>query len=162
MPCTLDIDGLAVCFPYESAYPEQQEYMLCAHPTHRRRACAPALSRTRSREPWPLWPSGKRPCCCLTRDPRVLLRSSLSSLRRELKRSLDAKGHCVLEMPTGTGKTVTLLSLILAYQWHVKDVGKLVYCTRTVPEMEKVLEELAVDAAVGEPAILLTLPLHLY
>jgi hypothetical protein len=28
----------------------------------------------------------------------------------ELKRSLDAKGHCMLEMPTGTGKTVALLA----------------------------------------------------
>jgi len=35
----------------------------------------------------------------------------------DLKRSLDAKGHCVLEMPSGTGKTVSLLSLIVAYQY---------------------------------------------
>jgi DNA excision repair protein ERCC-2 len=60
----------------------------------------------------------------------------------ELKLALDAKGHCVLEMPTGTGKTVALLALILAYQWANKDAGKLIYCTRTVPEMEQVLEEL--------------------
>ena len=33
----------------------------------------------------------------------------------ELKRTLDAKGHGVLEMPSGTGKTATLLSLIVAY-----------------------------------------------
>jgi hypothetical protein len=37
----------------------------------------------------------------------------------DLKRSLDAHGHCVLEMPSGTGKTVSLLSLIVAYQ-HVR------------------------------------------
>ena len=61
----------------------------------------------------------------------------------ELKRSLDAKGHSMLEMPTGTGKTITLLSLITSYQRAHKDtVGKLIYCTRTIPEMEKVLEEL--------------------
>eukprot|EP00213_Chloropicon_mariensis_P001992 CAMPEP_0197480652 /NCGR_PEP_ID=MMETSP1309-20131121/42434_1 /TAXON_ID=464262 /ORGANISM="Genus nov. species nov., Strain RCC998" /LENGTH=738 /DNA_ID=CAMNT_0043022669 /DNA_START=139 /DNA_END=2351 /DNA_ORIENTATION=+ len=60
----------------------------------------------------------------------------------ELKHSLDAKGHCLLEMPTGTGKTVTLLSLITSYQLQHPEVGKLVYCTRTVPEMEKVLEEM--------------------
>eukprot|EP00798_Chlamydomonas_sp_ICE-L_P026872 gene26872-4481_t len=60
----------------------------------------------------------------------------------ELKRSLDARGHCLLEMPTGTGKTVTLLSLITSYQLAHPEVGKLVYCTRTVPEMEKVLAEL--------------------
>jgi DNA excision repair protein ERCC-2 len=33
----------------------------------------------------------------------------------ELKRSLDAKGHCLLEMPSGTGKTISLLALIVAY-----------------------------------------------
>jgi len=60
----------------------------------------------------------------------------------ELKRALDAKGHCCIEMPTGTGKTITLLSLITSYQLAHPEVGKLVYCTRTVPEMEKVLAEL--------------------
>ncbi|KAL6056392.1 General transcription and DNA repair factor IIH helicase subunit XPD [Balamuthia mandrillaris] len=59
-----------------------------------------------------------------------------------LKRALDAKGPCVLEMPSGTGKTVSLLSLILSYQLAHPDVGKLVYCSRTVPEIEKVVEEL--------------------
>ncbi|XP_017879364.1 general transcription and DNA repair factor IIH helicase subunit XPD isoform X2 [Ceratina calcarata] len=61
----------------------------------------------------------------------------------ELKRGLDAKGHCLLEMPSGTGKTVTLLSLIVAYMLeHPLDVTKLIYCSRTVPEIEKVTEEL--------------------
>lgn len=55
-----------------------------------------------------------------------------------LKRTLSRGGHCVLEMPTGTGKTVTLLSLILSYQYAHPEVGKLVYCTRTVQEMDKV------------------------
>lgn len=53
--------------------------------------------------------------------------------------ALDAgKGQCLLEMPTGTGKTVTLLSLITSYQLANKSAGKLIYCTRTVPEMSKV------------------------
>ncbi|KAM6389888.1 LOW QUALITY PROTEIN: general transcription and DNA repair factor IIH helicase subunit XPD, partial [Rhynochetos jubatus] len=61
----------------------------------------------------------------------------------ELKRTLDAKGHGVLEMPSGTGKTVSLLSLIVAYQRaRPLDVTKLIYCSRTVPEIEKVVEEL--------------------
>eukprot|EP00405_Crypthecodinium_cohnii_P037987 CAMPEP_0206536930 /NCGR_PEP_ID=MMETSP0325_2-20121206/7038_1 /ASSEMBLY_ACC=CAM_ASM_000347 /TAXON_ID=2866 /ORGANISM="Crypthecodinium cohnii, Strain Seligo" /LENGTH=892 /DNA_ID=CAMNT_0054034227 /DNA_START=156 /DNA_END=2831 /DNA_ORIENTATION=+ len=60
----------------------------------------------------------------------------------ELKRALDAKGQCVLEMPTGTGKTVTLFSLITSYQYARPEVGKLIYCTRTVQEMSKALEEL--------------------
>jgi Rad3-related DNA helicase len=33
----------------------------------------------------------------------------------DLKETLDAGGHCVLEMPSGTGKTVSLLSLIVSY-----------------------------------------------
>ena len=111
------LEGLTVYFPYEYIYPEQYQYML------------------------------------------------------ELKHSLDAKGHCLLEvitsdaylffiliffknrkaltlilralqMPTGTGKTITLLSLITSYQLAHAEVGKLIYCTRTVPEMEKVLAEL--------------------
>ncbi|KMZ63122.1 hypothetical protein ZOSMA_426G00040 [Zostera marina] len=61
----------------------------------------------------------------------------------DVKRALDARGHCVLEMSTGTGKTIALLSLIISYflskpQSHTK----LLYCTRTVHEMEKTPAEL--------------------
>ena len=70
------------------------------------------------------------------------------------------KGHCVLEMPSGTGKTVSLLSLIVSYQQVSKRKfapvshiaystiqfyptrRKLIYCSRTVPEIEKALAEL--------------------
>lgn len=74
-------------------------------------------------------------------------------------------GHSVLEMPSGTGKTVSLLSITISYQlayvpaefassrsrvtwlsWatcrHPTKIGKLIYCSRTVPEIEKVLEEM--------------------
>ena len=61
---------------------------------------------------------------------------------RSIKQTLDAGGHCLLEMPTGTGKTVCLLSLITSYQLAHPNCGKLVYCTRTVPEMNSVMEEL--------------------
>ncbi|TIB12971.1 hypothetical protein E3P77_01533 [Wallemia ichthyophaga] len=64
------------------------------------------------------------------------------SYMRDLKKTLDAGGHCVLEMPSGTGKTVSLLSLIVAYQQHYDADRKLVYCSRTVPEIEKALAEL--------------------
>ncbi|XP_038221320.1 general transcription and DNA repair factor IIH helicase subunit XPD [Zerene cesonia] len=61
----------------------------------------------------------------------------------ELKRALDAKGHGLLEMPSGTGKTISLLSLIVAYMiQNPHHIRKLIYCSRTVPEIEKVLEEL--------------------
>ena len=60
----------------------------------------------------------------------------------ELKRALDAPGHALLEMPTGTGKTVCLMSLITSYQFAKPEMGKFIYCTRTVPEMVKCVEEL--------------------
>lgn len=48
-------------------------------------------------------------------------------------------------MPSGTGKTVTLLSLIVAYMVENEfSVNKLLYCSRTVPEIEKAIEELRV------------------
>lgn len=82
----------------------------------------------------------------------------------ELKRTLDAKGHCLLEMPTGTGKTITLLSLITSYQLANRGIGKLVYCTRTVHEMEKVLTELRLlqeyrEKVVGKSTQILALGL---
>lgn len=42
----------------------------------------------------------------------------------------------------GTGKTVCLVSLITSYQFANPEVGKLIYCTRTVPEMMKCIEEI--------------------
>lgn len=43
--------------------------------------------------------------------------------------------HCIY---IGTGKTVCLIALITSYQHAHPETGKLVYCTRTVPEMVKV------------------------
>ena len=60
----------------------------------------------------------------------------------EFKRTLDAQGHCVLEMPSGTGKTITILSLVIAYQKANPNLGKLIFCTRTVDEIEKALKEM--------------------
>ncbi|KAH3920147.1 general transcription and DNA repair factor IIH helicase subunit XPD [Parastagonospora nodorum] len=60
----------------------------------------------------------------------------------DLKKTLDQGGHCVLEMPSGTGKTISLLSLIVAYQQHYPEKRKLIYCSRTMSEIEKALAEL--------------------
>lgn len=61
----------------------------------------------------------------------------------DLKRALDAKGHCLLEMPSGTGKTISLLSLTVSYLLAFpQTLNKLIYCSRTIPEIEKVIEEL--------------------
>ncbi|XP_058745503.1 general transcription and DNA repair factor IIH helicase subunit XPD-like [Vicia villosa] len=61
----------------------------------------------------------------------------------ELKRTLDAKGHCLLEMSTVSGKIIALLSLIISYI-HSKPQSplKLIYCTQTVHDMEEILDEL--------------------
>ncbi|PVU88778.1 hypothetical protein BB561_005702 [Smittium simulii] len=45
-------------------------------------------------------------------------------------------------MPSGTGKTISLLSLTVAYQNFYADKRKIVYCSRTVPEIDKALAEL--------------------
>ncbi|KAK9466326.1 hypothetical protein V1512DRAFT_209188 [Lipomyces arxii] len=60
----------------------------------------------------------------------------------DLKRALDAGGNCILEMPSGTGKTVSLLSLTIAYQMFYPEHRKIVYCSRTMSEIEKALTEL--------------------
>ena len=75
-------------------------------------------------------------------------RVDMCALRQSLRR-----GHCLLEMPTGTGKTVSLLSLLLAYQYAVPECGKIVYCTRTVQEMDKVVEEIKRISAYREKVI---------
>jgi DNA excision repair protein ERCC-2 len=46
-------------------------------------------------------------------------------------------------MPSGTGKTISLLSLIIAYiLQYPEKLLKLVYCSRTVPEIEKTVGEM--------------------
>jgi len=60
----------------------------------------------------------------------------------DLKKTLDAGGNAVLECPSGSGKTVSLLSLIVAYQLHHPEHRKLIYCSRTMSEIEKALAEL--------------------
>lgn len=68
-----------------------------------------------------------------------------------LKRGLDTQSTknntCMLEMPSGTGKTVTLLSFISGYQKAARERSlgaefrQLFYCSRTIPEIEQVADE---------------------
>ena len=55
---------------------------------------------------------------------------------RSLKHALDNSGHALLEMPTGTGKTICLLALLTAYLSHrdkykkvnqINNIGHLLY-----------------------------------
>ncbi|KAI5171010.1 DNA excision repair protein ERCC-2 [Nematocida sp. LUAm3] len=78
---------------------------------------------------------------------------------KELMEVVQGKGHCLIEMPTGTGKTICILSFLMSYQIHLMSHGqghlkiknniirnegifKIVYCTRTTAELEKALIEL--------------------
>jgi DNA excision repair protein ERCC-2 len=75
--------------------------------------------------------------------PYTTLYPEQRAYMHKLKQALDCRGKAVLEMPSGTGKTITLLALITAHiasrpEWHSR---KLVYCTRTVEEMRKVMSE---------------------
>lgn len=89
------------------------------------------------------------------------------SYMKELKRALESGGHALLEMPSGTGKTITLLSLITAFlinRGNDKSIRKFVYCTRTVEEMQKVLSEMKIlvesrEKELGVPNDLLTVGL---
>ncbi|CAL9732848.1 general transcription and DNA repair factor IIH helicase subunit XPD [Monosporozyma unispora] len=60
----------------------------------------------------------------------------------DIKKTLDAGGNSILEMPSGTGKTVSLLSLTVSYQMHYPEHRKIIYCSRTMSEIEKALVEL--------------------
>ncbi|AMD22200.1 HGL140Cp [Eremothecium sinecaudum] len=60
----------------------------------------------------------------------------------DIKKTLDIGGNSILEMPSGTGKTVSLLSLTIAYQMHYPEHRKIIYCSRTMSEIEKALVEL--------------------
>lgn len=73
--------------------------------------------------------------------PFDMVYSEQYDLMCEVKRALG-KGHALVECPTGTGKTVALLSVIIAWQQAHPSAGKLIYATRTVPEMTKCMEEL--------------------
>ena len=52
--------------------------------------------------------------------PYKLIFNEQEVYMRYLKTTLDAPGHAILEMPTGTGKTVCLLSLLTAYLLNSK------------------------------------------
>ncbi|CBK20345.2 uncharacterized protein [Blastocystis hominis] len=65
----------------------------------------------------------------------------MQQLKQVLETS-EQKGHALLEMPTGTGKTVCIFALYLAMKHSYPDLGKLIYCTRTIAELKQCMEEL--------------------
>jgi hypothetical protein len=67
---------------------------------------------------------------CAISSVRLVVSVPLPATLTHIIGTLDAGGHCVLEMPSGTGKTVSLLSLIVAYQQYYPEHRKLIYCSR--------------------------------
>ncbi|KAK1351182.1 DNA repair helicase Rad3 [Hamiltosporidium tvaerminnensis] len=65
---------------------------------------------------------------------------------KELINLLKTTGHSLIEMPSGTGKTIALLSASVSFQMYLKKNNKpsfkIAYCSRTVPEIDKALKEL--------------------
>lgn len=124
------LEGLNVFFPYEYIYPEQFQYMLeLKHALDAKGHCLLEVPHS---------------SCCSARTvcDHLQLSHTPATVTATVSPGSDAGMLLCLQMPTGTGKTITLLSLITSYQLAHPEVGKLVYCTRTVPEMEKVLAEL--------------------
>jgi hypothetical protein len=77
-------------------------------------------------------------CRCTSRTRRIYPEKHV--YMGELKRALDARGHA---LPTGTGKTAALISFITSYSAaNPSRPLRVIYCTRTVHEMEKTLAEL--------------------
>jgi DNA excision repair protein ERCC-2 len=62
---------------------------------------------------------------------------------KNLKAILDDKSHGIIEMPTGTGKTVSMFALCTSYKLAYPDrLSKIVFCTRTLSQLQKATEEL--------------------
>ncbi|KRH94866.1 DNA repair helicase (rad3) [Pseudoloma neurophilia] len=68
---------------------------------------------------------------------------------KELIKSFKSKENLFVEMSAGSGKTICLLAAAVSFQIYnnlEKDslLKRFIYCTRTVPETEKTLEELKI------------------
>lgn len=64
---------------------------------------------------------------------------------KSLLNNIMKPGHCLIEMPSGTGKTISLLSCTISYQVYCKTKDqpfKIIYCSRTLPEIDKTVKEL--------------------
>lgn len=64
---------------------------------------------------------------------------------KSLLKSIQSPGHILIEMPSGTGKTAALLSCTVSYLLYCKTNNKqfkIIYCSRTLQEIDKSLKEL--------------------
>ena len=67
----------------------------------------------------------------------------MTKLLQTYENAASGKSQCMIEMPTGTGKTACLLSLTIAWLSSGQQIHeKLIFCSRTVAELDKVCSEL--------------------
>ena len=60
-----------------------------------------------------------------------------------LKQIVDKNCHGIIEMPTGSGKTISLFAFAYSYKVQYPDkVQKIVFCTRTLTQLQKATEEM--------------------
>ncbi|OHS92877.1 DNA repair helicase UVH6 [Tritrichomonas foetus] len=62
----------------------------------------------------------------------------------QLKLSFDANGPCILELPSGCGKNITVFSLVLAYLATHPNMGPLVYGVTSIASFERVIRDLQI------------------
>lgn len=77
-----------------------------------------------------------------TQSKNNLLKKLLVLLTEE---SLENQQNCLLESPTGTGKTISILSACLSYMTKLKSEGteiKLIYSSRTHSQLDQVVKEI--------------------
>ncbi|PLW58557.1 hypothetical protein PCANC_00153 [Puccinia coronata f. sp. avenae] len=68
--------------------------------------------------------------------PRAMMHRQIQSTPNRMAQFTPVRS------PSSPAKTISLLSLIVVYQLYYPERRKLVYCSRTVPEIEKALIEL--------------------
>ena len=84
-------------------------------------------------------------------DPHVPNEPQMQVMK-ELAKALMTRKHCIVEAPTGTGKTAAVFTPLLAYQAQQEElhgasnpsfVSRIIYVARTLPQLDKTGQELA-------------------
>ena len=91
----------------------------------------------------------------LVNGPRVSIRMydsfhTASESKVDTQHTMLLRPGC-MQMPTGTGKTITLLSLITSYQLEHPEVGQQPYLTLLAPAKQSSLSQVAADRVLLWP-----------